>query len=112
RTKNPSLALEDKFNQVADNEKNQQRQKDNVHIDQQKESDIVAQGVFRRRLGHSDFKKRKRQYHQGSGKDHQTLTLATLGFFQFEVYLDRLSGARIFHERLSKGGKRQSNFTV
>ena len=73
------------ISQIADNQKYQQPQKDNIHLYQHKESDIGAQGVFRCRLWHSHSKKRKRHYHQGCGKDHHSLTRPTLGFFQLEA---------------------------
>ena len=50
-TEHALLALDHELDQVAHHQKDQQPKEDNIDVDQKKENDVAAQGIFRRDVG-------------------------------------------------------------
>src|SRR5207244_12391976 len=96
-TENPPFALEDEFHEVSDHEKNQQNEQNDVDVDEEKESDITAQGILRGNVGQLHLEEGEYDHHQRGDEEHEGFTLAALGLFQLQALLNRLGGGCEFH---------------
>src|SRR5215475_12172348 len=80
RTQNAPFSFKRQFHQVADDQKDQQQEKNNVEIDEQEEGNVIGQRGVGGHLRQAHLENSKNEHHEDGDQNHQPLALAPLEF--------------------------------